>query len=176
MLGAIGRLIQRNILGDKSLDGTFVAKFGRPPSAKTKNDFPRRSAKTDGPCAEERHDGPGSAGRVVGTWRLDVADGNPVLGRRAIRRLLAAALWIVSRARCLARSRTKISAGPPRICRVCCWPTSSKNCPPIGSSRWTRFWPGWWREQYDGDRSQLEAASLLDKEDHWNAMFAELGV
>ena len=31
-------------------------------------------------------------------------------------------------------------------------------------------------EKYDGERARLEAASLLDKEEHWNAMFAQLGV
>ncbi len=31
-------------------------------------------------------------------------------------------------------------------------------------------------QKYDGQRAGLEAASLLEKEDHWNAMFAELGV
>ena len=42
VLGGVGRWLKRTILRDKSLNSTFIAKFGRPPSAKNKNDFVSR--------------------------------------------------------------------------------------------------------------------------------------
>ena len=93
---------QRSILGDKSLDGTFVATFGRPPSARNSNDFHDDPRKLTARLLKSVTTGPEVLAELVGSWRLDVAARNPVFRggasqriarRRALDRLKGTSVW-----------------------------------------------------------------------------------
>jgi len=80
VLGALTRMIKRHVLQDKSVKGTFVAKFGRPPSDTNKNDFhanPRKLTArvlkkvTSGPEVLDELAAPGGSMWPIGTQYSD---------------------------------------------------------------------------------------------------------
>ena len=175
MLGAIGRLVKRNILGDLSLNGTFVAKFGRAPSAKTKNAFhddPRKltarllKSVTTGPEVLAELSAPGGSMWPLGTQYSDEQRAK-IARRRALDRL-------------------KGTLFGPEPCEQFQW--TADDLPRVLLADKQQELPTHWQqkvetfiaalvaEQYDGQTARLQAASLLEKEDHWNALLAQLGI
>ena len=171
----MSRLFQRKVLGNISLDGTLVARLGQPPTAGNTNGFhddPQRLAArvlrsvTTGPEVLAAMSSPGGSMWPAGDE----------LGRSPRPRSLDAAHLTDSRARSLVPSRTRNTPGRRTICRACCARPRCGNCPRTGGEPSTRSSTNLVRTQYDGERSELLAESLLKKEEHWNAMFAELRV
>ena len=175
VLGAIGRLIKRNLLGDRSLNGSFVAKFGRSPSTKSRNAFhddPRKltarllKSVTTGPEVLAELSAAGGSMWPLGTQYSD--DERVKIARRR------------------ALDRLKGTLFGPEPCEMFRW--TAEDLPRVLLAEKQQELPSGWQqqvdtfiaalvaEQYGGERARLEAASLLDKEDHWNAMFAQLGV
>ncbi len=115
VLGAIGRPDQTQILRDKTLNGTFVAKFGRPPEHQVQQRLPRRSAEADRARVEESHDGPRGAGRTRGSRAGRCGRSAHSIRTKSDRGSPAAAPSSVSKARCSDRNRTNTSSGLPTI-------------------------------------------------------------
>ncbi len=175
VLGALGRMIKRNLLGDKSLHGTFVAKFGRPPSTKNKNDFhddPRKltarvlKSVTTGPEVLAELSAPDGSMWPLGT-QYSQEERHKIARRRALDRLKGTLfgpepyedyLWT--------------SEDLPRVLLA----DKQQELPKGWQQQVDRYLATLIAQEYDGQRERLQAAPLLEKEEHWNAMFAALGV
>ena len=173
--GALGRLIKRHILRDISLHGTFVAKFGRAPSSKSTNEFyddPRKLTErvlksvTTGPEVLAELSAPGGSMWPIGT-QYSAEERQKIARRRALDRL-------------------KGTLFGPEPYEQFHW-TAEDLSHVLLADKLQQLPVGWQQtvndfitalvaEKYGGERSALQAAPLLDKEDHWNAMFAQLGV
>ena len=174
LLGMAGRLFQRKILGNMSLDGTLLARFGRPPTATSRNGFhdePQRltarvlGSVSAGPELLAALSSPGGplwpAGDVPDEQRGQIAR------RRALDRLRG----------------TYFGPEPYEHFQ---W--TAADLPQVLSESVQTQLPKAWqttvdayienlvRTSYDGERSELLAASLVSKEQHWDALFAALGM
>ncbi len=175
VLGAVGRIIKRDIFRDKTLKGTFIAKFGRPPSVKNKNDFHDDPRKLTARVLKKVTTGPEALAELAdpsgSMWPRGMQYSDEERPRIARRRAL---------------NRLKGSLFGPEPYEHFQW-TSDDLPRRIFQSKQDELPAAWQdtvdtfvrtlvRTKYDGDRTKLIAAPLQTKEDHWNAMFAALGV
>ncbi len=175
VLGAVSRMFQRSILGNKEVHGEHIATFGKPPTATDQNDFytdPRKltarvlSSVTTGPEVLAKLSEPGGPMWPIGTEyseqeRLELAR------RRALDRLKGALY------------------GPEPYDHFKWTPD---DLPHVINSMTKKELPDGWkrtvdvfirnliRDQYHGERAKLLQASLMEKERHWNAMFEAMGI
>ncbi|MBM4087911.1 MAG: hypothetical protein FJ276_00560 [Planctomycetes bacterium] len=175
VLQIAGRLIKRHVFGDKSVRGDLIATFGDPPSRSRRNVFhddPRRLTArvlrtvTTGPEVLAELASPGGSMWPVGTGYSD--EERAVIARRR------------------ALDRLKGSMYGPEPYEDFRW--TSADLPRVVRGRTLEALPSGWPERvdgfvgelvaarYQGDRGLLLADSLIDKERHWNALFAALGV
>lgn len=174
ILGALGRLLTRTMARDRSLSGTLVATLGRPPSRERRNEFhndPRRltarvlRSVTTGPDVLAELSQPGGSMWPVG---MDYSEEERarIARRRSLDRLKGTLFgpepyddfeWTAADLRRVVYSSTleQLPAG---------W-----------EARVDAFGQSLIENRYGGDRTALMAASLLDKEAHWNALFEQLG-
>jgi uncharacterized protein len=174
-LGAIGRMIQRGIRGDRSIRGTLVATFGQPPAGRQRNEFhndPRRltarvlKSVTTGPDVLAELAQPGGS-----MWPIGMDYSDEERARIARRRAL---------------DRLKGTLYGPEPYEDFQW--TAADLPNVVYEQTLAQLPSGWEERvdafsqtlvdtrYNGERAELLKASLLDKESHWNALFEHLGV
>lgn len=174
-LGGMLRFIKRHILRDKSISGRFMARFGRPPSDRNKNEFhanPRKLTArvlkkvTTGPEVLAELSAPGGPMWPIGTQYSEEQRAR-IARRRALDRLTGSLFGEG------AYETFQWTANDlPRVLS----PSQVDALPAQWRKRVDTFLRHVVREQYDGDATELASASLLEKEQHWNSMFAELGV
>ena len=174
LLGMAGRFFQRKILGNMSLDGTLLARFGRSPTATSRNGF---------------HDEPQRlTARVLGS----VSAGPELLTAMSSPE---GPLWPAGDvpdeqrgqlARRQALDRLRGTYFGPEPYEHFQW--TAADLPHVLSESVQAQLPKAWqttvdayieklvRTRYDGERSELLATSLVSKEQHWNALFATLGM
>jgi len=174
VLGALVRLFQRKVFGSLNLNGTMVAQLGERPTAHGTNGF---------------HDDPQ---RLVARVLRSVATGPEMLATLSAP---GGPLWSTDekltdeeRARLARRAALDRLQGTffgpepyaeftwsaddlPRVLR----PATLAQLPQDWRTKVTEFIATLVSTQYGGERSELQAESLLNKEVHWNAMFAALG-
>ncbi len=175
VLGAVGRMIKRDILRDKTLKGTFVAKFGRPPSVKNNNDFHDDPRKLTARILKKVTTGPEALAELAdpsgSMWPRGMQYSDEERPRIARRRAL---------------NRLKGSLFGPEPYENFQW-TADDLPNRLFQPKRDELPSGWQdtvdsfvkelvRTKYDGDRATLLADSIQTKEDHWNEMFAQLGV
>jgi predicted RND superfamily exporter protein len=174
IVGALSRLFQRKVLGDISLNGAFVARFGRPPTAGNTNGFhddPQRLAArvlrsvTTGPEVLAAMSAPGGSMWPAGDYSDEARA--QIARRGALDRLKGTFFGPEPYAH-----YAWTADDLPRVLREATFRRLPKD--------WRRtvdtFIENLVRTQYDGERSELLAESLLKKEEQWNAMFADLGI
>jgi len=175
VLGAMARMFQRHVLRDNSVAGTFVAKFGRPPSVENQNDFhdnPRKLTArvlkkvTTGPEVLEELSAQSGSMWPIGTQYS--AEERPRIARRRALDRLKGSLFGPEPYEDFAWTADDL----PRVL----FDSKLEELPSDWQSRVNHFVQQLVRVRYEGDRHELESASLLDKQAHWNAMFAELEV
>ena len=147
-------------------DGTLMATFGEPPAGRRRNEFHNDPRRLTGPRAQERHHGPGRAGRTRSAGRIDVADRHGLLGRGA-----------GSASRGAARlDRLKGTFYGPEPYEDFQW--TADDLPRVvlrtdagaiavrtGKRQVDAFSRRWSTRSMTAERSELLAASLLEKED-----------
>ncbi|MHB8863870.1 MAG: RND transporter family protein [Pirellulaceae bacterium] len=174
LLGALGRLFQRTLLGNRSPDGTLVARFGRPPTPNRRNRFhddPQRltarvlESVTTGPELLAALSSPG--GPLWPSGKETDAAGAQSAQRRALKRLQGTFF------------------GPEPYAH---YDWTASNLPHVVPESIQARMPRTWestvdayienlvRTQYDGQRSELLAASLPSKAQHWQDLYAALGM
>lgn len=175
VLGGTSRWFKRKVLRDTSVKGTFVANFGRPPSAKNKNDFhddPRKLTSrvlkkvTTGPTVLAELAAPGGPMWPVGTQYSD--EERPRIARRRALDRLKGSLFGKEPYEDFQWAAEDL----PRVLL----PAKLAELPDGWQQQVDRYLESVVRDRYDGDGSQLVTASLLTKSEIWAGMFDELGV
>lgn len=174
-LGGMTRFVKRHVLRDKSISGSYVASFGRPPSEQNKNDFhasPRKLTArvlkklTTGPEVLAELSAPGGPMWPIGTQYSEERRAR-IARHRALDRLKGSLFGEEPYAKF-----QWTASDLPRVLLA----SKLKELPADWRDRVETFLRNLIRREYDGDAGALAGASLVEKEKHWNAMFAELEV
>lgn len=175
LLGMLGRAFRRTVLGQKTLDGTLMASFGQRPTGANRNSF---------------HDDPQ---RLTARVLTNVMSGPEALKSLAVP---TSPLWPVgaeandqkvaeqTRQEIVDRLRGTFfgpepynqfnwqAADLPRVINT----LSQKQLPSDWLPRAETFLNELIQKEFDGERAELMAADPLVKRQHWDAMFASLGM
>ncbi len=175
VLGATGRIFQRNLLGRRTVTGEFIATVGQPSGKHNRNDFyndPRKltarvlKSVTTGPDVLAELSAPGGPMWPIGA-QYSEEERQVIARRRALDRLKGSLYG--------SEPFEDFEWRSSDLARIL-HESKRKELPPDWSPRLDAFVNRLVEQEYGGQREKLMAASLINKERHWKALFSEMGV